>query len=466
MENNFNVSVEAPNGIFYAQDFNLEDVNIIADTGQVFKLRNLVIELSFFEDIYTFVTSGYVILKDALGIIEKLKMDGNEFIEIKYGKYKGQKKEAINQRKYRIYKVGDRKPDGNLNTEYYKVYFCTEALLLSEQTKISKSYAGKKIATAKPNNSGIINNILNEYLKVENDKIQTIEETYGVYDFVVPRLKPLEAISWLSTYARPAGNKIGADMLFFETNDGFYFRSLQSMFKDKPYATYKYQPKNLTVNNNEVVENVVSVLDYEFIKTFDALEGTSAGTYANRLISVDPFLRSYKVTDYSYEKFSGSNHLNNHNIMAPAKNRLGVKQTEAYEGSLKVVISNSNQAQSPYIKERQGSVAKDIFIETYVPFRSAQLSLANYTVLKVTIPGDSTITAGRTIIFNLFSLQIGENRKLDEFYSGKYLVTAVRHIIQSQGVYQTVLELAKESSKTAYNSPDYGSVNYREAIKQ
>ena len=95
----------SPNGVLQPQDFNLEDVNIISDTGQVFKIRNLVIELSFFEDIYTFSTSGYIIVKDALGIIEKLKMDGNEFIEIKYGKYKGQKKDNINQRKYRIYKM-------------------------------------------------------------------------------------------------------------------------------------------------------------------------------------------------------------------------------------------------------------------------------------------------------------------------------------------------------------------------
>lgn len=455
---------EVPRGSFYAQDFNLEDVNLITDTGQEFKLRNLVVELSFFEDIYTFTTSGYVILRDALGIIEKLKPDGNEFIEIKYGKYKGQSEKAINHRKYRLYKIGNRKPQGNQNVEYFTIYFCTEALLLSEQTKVSKSYPGKKIATSKSDNSGIVNNILKDYLKVDDSKIQIIEETYGVYDFIVPRLKPFEAISWLSTYARPSGNKIGADMLFFETNDGFYFRSLQSMFKDEPYTTYKYQPKNLNADN--FAEDMTSVLNYEFVKTFDSLEGTSAGTYANRLISIDPLLRSYKVTDYNYEKFSGSNHLNKHNVMAPAINRLGIKQTEAYEGSLKVAFTNSNQKTAAFVSQNQSAVAKDIFIETYVPYRSAQLSLANYTVLKIIIPGDSTITAGRTVNFNLFSLQVDQNRKLDEHYSGKYLVTAVRHIIQTQGVYQTILELAKESSKVAYNAPSYGSINYREAIKQ
>jgi len=36
---------------------------------------------------------------------------------------------------------------------------------------------------------------------------------------------------------------------------------------------------------------------------------------------------------------------------------------------------------------------------------------------------------------------------MDKLYSGKYLVTAVRHLFQGQPTtYQTVLELAKEST--------------------
>jgi len=40
---------------------------------------------------------------------------------------------------------------------------------------------------------------------------------------------------------------------------------------------------------------------------------------------------------------------------------------------------------------------------------------------------------------------------LDEFYSGKYLITAVRHVIQPT-VYQTFLEIAKDSTPKNYNS--------------
>jgi uncharacterized Zn finger protein len=424
----------------------------------------MVVELSYYEDLYAFSVSGSIILKDAVGLVEQLKLDGNEFITLVYGKTKRQKTEDKLSRIFRIYKIGDRKPLGNLNAEYVTLYFCSETLLLSEQVKISKGYVGKKIATSK-NNTGIVNNILIEKLKVDPDKINVIEETIGTYDFVVPRLKPFEAISWLSTYARPSGNQLGADMVFFETKDGFNFRSLQSMLKQEPYATYKYQPKNLNFDNKSFGENIITVLDFELVKSFDALDSTNSGLYANRLISIDPTTKSYKVTNFSYESYAEKTKSKNGNpVIAPSTNALGVKQTEAYDSRLKVAFTNSNQKDVEYIKERQGSTAKDIYIETYVPNRTAQIALANYTVVKLVVPGDSDVTVGKTINFNFYSLQVKNARKLDEHFSGKYLITAVRHVIQPPGTYQTFIEMAKESTKVSYVQPDPRSREYKEAV--
>ena len=115
-----------------------------------------------------------------------------------------------------------------------------------------------------------------------------------------------------------------------------------------------------------------------------------------------------------------------------------------------------SQSQIDYFKDKPGSVAKDIYAETFIPYRTAQIALANYTVLKLLIPGDSSITAGRTIIFNLYSLATdeNENRQFDKYFSGKYLVTAVRHLVQSSGSYQTILEVAKESVAMPISAPN------------
>jgi hypothetical protein len=229
-------------GVFYTQDFSLDTINFLTSSGQTFDLRKLLVELCYYEDLYSFSISGYLTVQDGQGFVQLMQLSGNQFLELNFGKIKG----APNNIKQtvRVYKIENRKPSGNMNTESYKLYFCSEELVLSEQTKISKSVVGTKI-------SDIIRSILtnsNNGLFVDNKKISAIEETTGVYDFIIPRLKPFEAISWLSNYARPKNsnqNDQVADMLFFQNKDGFNFRSLQSMFKQQIYGTYKYQLNNL-----------------------------------------------------------------------------------------------------------------------------------------------------------------------------------------------------------------------------
>lgn len=451
--------VEAP-GAYYPQDFSLKSINLLTTGGQRIDLRRLMVELSYYEDIYTFSISGYVTIRDAQGFIESLHLTGNEFIEIDFGKVKNGPNSDDST--YRVYKIGNRAPDGNMNSEYYTLYFCSEELVLSEQIKISKSFSGSKI-------SDIVENILIDKLKINPKKINNIEETTGVYDFVIPRMKPFEAISWITTYARPkVTGMIGADMLFFETTDGFNYRSLQSMFTEDVYATYKYQQSNIDEKQQSFQEKAISVLNYEFVKTYDAVKDINSGTYANRLISLDPISRTVKVTDFDYSKYEKESYkLNDNPVMVPMKNRLGLTQNQTFEASLKLATSNAFQKDEPYIKQVPNGVAKDIAIENYVPLRTAQLSLANYTVLKLAIPGDPGLTAGRTINFNLYTIKpTVTNRELDKFYSGKYLVTAVRHIMQSQGVYQTIIEIAKDSVPTPLGSINNNDPTWSEVVSE
>lgn len=453
--------VEAP-GAYYPQDFSLKTLNFLTASGQRIELRQLLVELSYYEDIYSFSSSGYITITDAQGFIELLQLTGNEFIEINFGKVKNARNQ--NDQIFRVYKSSGREPSGNMNSETYTLFFCSEELMLSEQTKISKSYKGTKI-------SSIVTDILKEQLKISSDKLSqaVIEETTGVYDFLIPRMKPFEAISWLSTYARPQlTGGVGADMLFFETKLGFNFRSLQSMSRDDVYATYKYQAKNLDDKTQSFQEKTITVIDYELNKPYDVLNEINSGTIANQLISIDPLTRTFKKTNFDYEKYkSQTKSLNPGSATNSLKNRLGKTQQESYESVVKVAIGNSNQKQVPYIKQAEAGVAPDIFIETSLPNRTAQINLSNYTTLKASIPGDPGITAGRTVNFNLLTLKPSNSKKdLDKFYSGKYLVTAVRHIIETAGTYQTILELAKDSTPTNYMNIDSDSSTWKEAVQE
>ena len=188
------------------------------------------------------------------------------------------------------------------------------------------------------------------------------------------------SISWLSIYARPkATGTVGADMLFYETRNGFNFRSLQSMFQDEVYATYKYQQKNLNDDQQPLQEKVNTVLAYEVTKTFDVMKDISSGTFSNQLVSIDPLMRSFNNTQFDYDKFKdAAKSLNSNGITNNAQNRFGDSLNQAYNSVTKVATGNKGQANVPYIKSKEGGFAKDIAIETTVPQRTAQLNLTYY----------------------------------------------------------------------------------------
>jgi hypothetical protein len=79
------------------------------------------------------------------------------------------------------------------------------------------------------------------------------------------------------------------------------------------------------------------------------------------------------------------------------------------------------------------------------------------------IAGDPNVTVGSTINFDLLSqdpASTNDPKQLDPYYSGKYLVTAVRHIIQT-AAYNTIIEVVKDSLPQAYLQVD----NERPIIK-
>ncbi len=193
---------------------------------------------------------------------------------------------------------------------------------------------------------------------------------------------------------------------------------------------------------------MTSVLDYQFVKDFDSLNEINSGTFVNRVMFFDPLNRSINFTDFDYTK-----------DITSRLNKSSPTDTSEYpkdfaKGALKLVVSNSNQKLKPTFQNlnpSQKNLTPDAFIQETVQNRTAQLALANYTILKIRVPGDTGLTAGSIINLNLPALDYRNGRKeLDKFYSGKYLVTAVRHILQSQGVFQTVLEITKDSSQAAY----------------
>ena len=143
--------VDQTQGINYPLDYNIQDLNIISSNGNSMNFKRLMMSFYYFEDLYSFCTSGSMSVIDAQGFIENLQLTGNEYLQIEIGKTKDAP-DNINLI-FRIYKIDKRKTSGSMNSESYDILFCSEEMFLSEQTKICKSYKATTVV-------GMVNDIL------------------------------------------------------------------------------------------------------------------------------------------------------------------------------------------------------------------------------------------------------------------------------------------------------------------
>lgn len=452
---------ESDSGTQKHKDYNLRTINLLSSgISGTLDLKHMMVELSYFEDIYSHAISGKLLISDALGIIENAQLHGNEYIRMSFSKDSDDSPALCIDKIFRVFKISDRQKMDNDATEGYVIHFCSDELLLSEQYRISKSYAGKSI-------KDIITDVLVNYLKVPTDKfnVDNIQDTLGTYSLIVPGFKPFEAIQWLSNYARPADpSLIGSDMLFFENAKyGYVFSSMQSMFTKNPDYTFKFGAKNRPMEEFDSMDDYFfNVLSYEYDKTFDVLAGINSGTFANRLITLDILQHSVNVTDYNYNT-NNQKTLNSNPVVNNLANRFGHALYETPEGLLRLATTNSNQPDNPFIAARPGSVSKDIFAETFITQRKSQLSINNYTRLKIVIPGNPTVSIGQTAMFEVVATTPEDQKENDKFYSGKYLISAIRHTIQTGG-YNTVIELIKDSNNKAYNTVDNTSQIWKNTV--
>ena len=430
-------------GISDPGQFVLVTAKLYLNNLQPFELKPSMVELCIKEDLFSFASSGYILITDSSGFIEKFNITGFNYIEIVFSKTGNSDPNALkHSRIYRVFSIGKRFQTSRTN-EQYAIEFCSEEILLSEQIRIAKGYNERYI-------SNMILDIVYEYLETSEKKVNIIEETKGKYSFVIPNLRMFEAISWLSTYAQPVNTShVGADMIFYENRDGYNFRSLQSIMSDEIYNSYHYSPQNLAQTSLNYDSN--AMVSYKFTKLFDTLEAIKSGAFANKVIALDPLIRNVDVRTFDYEKyFDQSKHLNTDKVTTGFVNRFGKKVNEMYDSVVKVATTNADQRSLDAIKNYSPrSVAPPIGLEVYIPNRTAQLSLINYTKVEFVIPGDPGLAVGSIVNLGIPSYSSPESitkSNLDEYHSGRYLVSAISHImVGPNGSYYCNVEAIKDS---------------------
>lgn len=399
--------------------FDIVSISIVSPaigTVELKDIKFLVEDFNIYESIYNSIISGHVLVKDSTNQLSRLCLSGTEFLYVNFIKTENS---PVYEKTFRIYKISDVSLKNNLSTLTYRIDFCSEEYLLDHQIRISKSYKSFY-------NSQIAADILLNYLNVNPERI-AIEQTLVPHDdFIVPNMKPFEALNMLCAFS--FNNNITSGFLSFETISGFKFVSLESLFLQQDSRTIYLKPQNV-IGEDDSLAPLNYISDFSIVQLFNVLQTMSTGGYAASMIKMDLIQQKYDVVNSDPAATTPIPLLNQYLPMNDAKNRLN-----------NTLIDSS--AYQRYFLNIKGGLVDKILLQ-----RAHQFSLLNNYKMNITIAGDTTYEAGQVIYVDFPFLQPineVEETQVDPYKAGRYLITAVRHRIINNK-YICYLELCKDS---------------------
>lgn len=406
-------------GLYNTKDYEINALELINSGGQTVDLRKIFVELQIFQDLYSSVMNGNIVINDGNDIFSNFYLVGNEYLRISIDKPSlGRPLERI----FRVYKSSNRTPSTD-SGQLYILHFCSDELISSEQILVSKAYKSVKIRD-------IVSDILLKELNIDSNRINSLEDTSGNFDLIVPNYRPFEAIQWVT--ARGYDQKKFC-YFFFENKNGFNLTSLQTLIKQKPYKTIRYELKTVDPDPSK---NKDSVDQLDILTDFDMITSITNGAFASRMLAIDVFNQTYEYNDYDLSTAEAQgNLLNKYKPVNSFKNSKG-----------ETLFQAKNSFFRTYLQVKPSSTEKSNDIKYWLLPRAMHMVLLNHFRIKVVIPGDIELKAGDMVNyeFPMFDAANSAGKKLDKFRTGKYLVAAVNHKF-SEDRFESIVELVSDS---------------------
>lgn len=420
--------------------FRVEELIIVTKSGKI-DISNIYEEIDIFDSLFVSVMSGRVIIRDSIGLSDKLIFDGSESLLIHIKKDdSGSLNPNLNFKKaFRIYKQANRSNE-NFNSELYTLHFVSDELIYSDQQRITQGYDSTY--------TEIVMNILSDYLKVPaNSMLGIYDQTEGIRKVVIPNLRPLEAIEWCAK--RSTDSKQSANFLFYENNTGFNFASLSNILTLPSIHRIKFEPKN--INQRNAGEEMYSARSLEIVNQTNVVEKTRSGVLSGKYIGFDFVTRMIETRDLNYNShYESMKHGNENPNLSVIPNRANKQNVEEYDSRKAVWPFASARKYSQYIKKYDPtSIAKNDNFEDYVFQRKAIFSNLTERRLRLVVPGNFQLSSGFNVDLEIpimgKKVPGSTDDNLDKTLSGKYVIIGTRHIIGFEK-HETVIEVASSST--------------------
>ena len=426
-----------------------------------------VVDIKYYEDVLSNSVSLTAIITESgesdkksfgnVGILDGLPIRGGEPSHIVIEDHDGHKLKFKGDNKLYVNRV--RNVIAGTQKDVYAIDFTSRELFANEQCRVCKRYDGKISENVKK----ILTEATSSDVGIKTKKKVTVDETAINYNFIGNDRKPFYVCTWLASKSIPAeAGKIGgaAGYLFYETHDGFNFRSIDALFDQKSRGNYIF-----TNTDDNPREYKGKILSYEIDRDIDLQSNLTAGTYANRTLFFDFYAFNYKVRNYSIDQSGAADN----NEGAGSKGKLvhaGKDDLDSVADEFRLPISRvmnrvldvGTLPPGKDIEEQLKNWKNSPFDPTYDATKTMVQSVMRYNQMflvkiNIMIAGDFSLRAGDMIYCEFPKLSTEPNTRSNKKSGGLYMISSLCHSITTRDSY-TSLTLVRDTFGIKNFTPD------------
>jgi hypothetical protein len=428
------------------REVNIAQCIIESNTGGDQKdIVDLITDFSYYESILepsirttiVYADAGKSIKKDnkTLTVIDGLPLQGTESVKIKITDGNDVKLE-FEQFVTQIVPVGQESTKSVVALD-----LVSEEGIINLTAAVNQRFDGK--------NSEHVKKILTDKKYLGTEKKLDIEETENNFCFIGNNKRSFYTILWLAKKSIPllqGAKQNTAGYFFFETSEGFKFKSIDSLLSQEKKKSFIY---NETPDG--AGENIPSGYSAKILKFSvddvggDAQSKLEMGSYATRTILFDPFNCYYEVITKGIEQTEK-------NLKLAGKNLPVINPRFIREGK------NKNFTRTQYMLIDRGTLptgdTKQQITKSdqpnFDPENILSQSSMRYNQLfnittTITIVPDFSLHAGDIIFIDFRELSDQKNEDLNKQFGGNYLIADLCHYINVLKGGYTKLTLVRDS---------------------
>ena len=292
--------------------------------------------------------------------------------------------------------------------ESFMLNLVSREAISNETTRVFKKYSAK-ISTS-------VETILKDVLATETDRYE-VDDTSNDYQFIGNLRKPFTILVWLAS--KSVLDKSGdttAGFLFYQTQDGFRFKSIDNLTKQESKATYTYTEIN---QSSTETNNDFRILNYGVDKNQNLLEKLRLGTYSSVRVTFDPYNFECKQAQFKFDE-SGIDKLGN-KVVLP----------QISEDSEKTLSDIPSRVFSQVVD--RGTFEPDVSTKKNAdPTKYQAQSAMRYNVmvtqlLSIVVPCNTDLRAGDIITCKFPKISREDSEVFDSETSGKYIIKELCH---------------------------------------